>query len=387
MFTHFALLSVLFVPFQVTGVSVQASSHLPVRKIGLCNSQNPGMPAFTQSVNVSAYRSCNATTVFAGPWSGAISPDGNFFYTSLAGYAGGFGVENCLLAKVDAQTFQVVNTISVGLFPEEIVFTKLAGGGMQYGFVSNSSSGTVSVFDAADQVVAMIALPDTQGFGTCYPFGLAVSANGQRVYVGTLDGSGDIYVIDTQALTTVPAETLNIPGGHGRLAFYGSTLIVPVTVYDPSFLFSTGKVAFVNPSTPSSATTVTLASTASFPSPQDVAVRCDGRAYVAGIDLGSDVFVFHVPSKTLLHTIPALTSAGYHQGIGLSSRGLLAVADYGSSEMSFFNVWNEQPITLVDMSNLPVYQSLPTEAIFSSDGKKLLVPGNGSDTLAVFQIP
>ena len=349
----------------------------------LCTPGNPVAPTYAGAVDLASHVACNANSS-SGPWSGKLSPDGQELFVTLAGPAGSFGIENCLVARVDAGTNTVSNSFSVGLFPEEIAWTT-AGAQILAGFVSDSSSGSVTVFDAQGQSIETIALPDPLGFGSCFPFGIATSPDQSRIYVGTLDGSGNVYVIDTASLSVVDA--LVIPGGHGRLGSYGKNLVVPVTEYDPFFTSSVARVVFVDPFDPGGAVAVTIPASSTFPSAQDVAVRCDGRVFVSGLSLGSKIHVLDARTKSYVGAIPSTTSGGLHQGLALSSTGLLAVADYASEEIAFFDAWTEQGLGLVDLTALPDSHSDAEELVFSKDGKKLWAVCNGSDSLAVFESP
>lgn len=349
----------------------------------LCTPGTPVAPSYSGAIDLSSQRACNAT-VSAGPWSGKLSPDGQELFVTLAGPAGSFGMENCLVATLDAGTDVVTGSFSVGLFPEEIAWTT-TNGQILAGYASDSTSGTVTAFDAAGQMIQTIPLPDPLGFGSCFPFGIAVSPDQRRVFVGTLDGSGEIHVIDTLIQSVV--DSLHVPGGHGRLAFHGRRLIVPVTEYDPFFTSSSARVVFVDPEDPGAAVTVTIPSASIFPSAQDIAVRCDGRVFLAGLALGSEIHVLDARTRSYIGAFPATTSGGLHQGLALSSAGLLAIADYASEEIAFFDSWAGQGLGTVDLTGLPEFHSDPEELVFSKDGKKLWAICNGSDSVAVFESP
>lgn len=351
----------------------------------LCTPENLTAPAYQGAIDLGTIVDCNATSS-AGPWSGKLSPDGQQLFVTLTGLVGTFGQENCRVARVNASTDVVSGSFSVGLFPEEIAWTT-AGQQILAGFVSDSTSGTVTVFDAAGQVLDTIFLPDPFEFGSCFPFGLATAPDQQRVYVGTVDGSGNIYALDTATLEVQESETLNVPGTHGRLAFFGRRLVVPVTEYDPFFTSSEAKVVFVDPADPFSAVTVPIPSGATFPSAQDVAIRCDGRVFLAGISLGARIHVLDARSQSYVGWFPSTTSGGLQQGLALSARGLLAVADYATEEIAFVDSWTEQGLDLVDLTALPDFHAEPEELVFSKDGSKLWAICNGSDSVAVFEVP
>lgn len=351
----------------------------------ICTPGSPVAPTYQGAIDLGSLVACNATSS-AGPWSGKLSPDGQELFVTLSGPVGTFGMENCTVARIAAVTGVVTSSFSVGLFPEEVAWTSLAGRTLA-GFVTDSTSGTVSVFDAQGQLIQTIVLPDPLEFGSCFPFGIAMDSSQQRAYVGTVDGSGNVYAIDTGSLAVAEGETLNIPGGHGRLGFYRGTLVVPVTEYDPFFTSSVARVVFIDPHDPGGAVTVTIPSPSTFPSAQDVAIRCDGRVYLAGLRLGNSVHVLDARTRAYVGSFSSTTSGGFHQGLALASTGLLAVADYVSEEIAFFDSWTGQSLSTVALAALPDVHLDAEELVFSKDGKKLWAVCNGSDSLAVFTSP
>jgi DNA-binding beta-propeller fold protein YncE len=348
-------------------------------------SGNPVAPSYSGTVDLSSYVDCNATNA-SGPWSARLTPDGQELFVTLAGPAGSFGIENCVVARLDAAADVVNDSFSVGLFPEEVAWVT-AGQTIVAGFVTDSSDGTVTVFDGAGQPIDTIVLPDPLGFGSCFPFGIVTSPDQLRVHVGTLDGSGNVYAIDTTTLSVEEADTLVVPGAHGRLAFHKKCLVVPVTEYDATFTSSVARVVFVDPADPDGAVAVALPSPSTFPSAQDVAVRCDGRVFVAGLSLGSSIHVLDARTRSYVGAIPSTTSGGLHQGLALSPEGLLALADYASEEIAFFDSWTGQALGLVALAGLSDVHVEPEELVFSADGKKLWAICNASDSVAIFETP
>lgn len=354
-----------------------------------CDPGVPGSLAYDRSVDLSSLASCAAT--HARPWSAAYTPDGSALYvTALGGFVGGGG---CLVAHLDPDTFAVVDTVEVGESPEEIAFTVRPNGRMRYGFATANSSSEVTVFDASDHELGRVALPfDPEAFfPTAFPFGLAVSPDQSRVYVGTLDGSGNVFVIDAEAHVLLPAETLNfgVGTGFGRMLFAGSTLVLTATEFDPNFMGSTAKVIFVDPADPLGARVRTLAtSSTNFPSPQDVALYCQSRVWVAGFDMGARVFELDVVTGTLVRSVPTMTSQplGKFQGLGLGADGLLAVGDFVSHQIALIDAARGEWLETIDASALPDAHSQLNEFAFTPAGDRLVAPGHTSDTLAVFEV-
>jgi len=298
------------------------------------------------------------------------------------------------IARLDAATHEVLATLAVDLGPQELAFTRLPSGRMDLGFVTCSSASTVTVFDPDDSVVASIPVPfDPDGpFQTAFPSALPLSPDGSRLYVGTLDGSGDVHVIDTRTLARLPAETLHWGAEHGigRLAFHGGTLVVPLTEYLPGFVGSTAKVGFVDPSRPRGASALTLVSAtdgASFPAPQDVAFGCGGKAYVAGFDMGPRVWVVDVASRSLLGTVPTFTSqaAGKFQGLAADGRGMLVVADFFTDEIAVIDTRTDAWVRTSDVATLGPHGQV-TELVFAPGRGELVAPCLTSENLAVFAL-
>jgi DNA-binding beta-propeller fold protein YncE len=358
-----------------------------------CAPQSLVLPAYAGSADLAVQGGlvdCNAPA--PGPWSGAWSPDGASLYVTLFG--GGFGAENCRVARLDATTLEPVTTIPVGLGPEEIVFTTSSPTAIRHGFVSNSTSSTVTVFDAAGQVVATVPIPFAQGgFPTAFPTGLAVSPDQTRVYVGTLDGSGNVYAIDALAHVLVPSETIALGPGHGfgRMAFAGDRLVLTATLFHAGLQGSTGEVVLLDPSDPEARTVRVLATSPdarAFPSPMDVATWCD-RVYVAGFDLGARVFELSAATGELVATIPTGTSNRYgkFQGLGVGPDGLLVVADYLTDEIAWIDPFTRSPLSVVDASALPDWHAQLNDVLVNPSGARFVLAGQASSTLAVFDRP
>jgi DNA-binding beta-propeller fold protein YncE len=284
----------------------------------------------------------------------------------------------------------------VGSGPQEIAFVTAAPGQIRYGFVTNSSGSSVSVFNGQHQVVATIPIPfdPLSPFPTAFPFGLAVAPDQSRVYVGTLDGSGVVHVIDVERLDLLPAAALRFGARHGfgRLAFAGETLVVTATRFKSNFAGSTAKVIFVNPRRPIDAVTIPLGSSSNgqiFPSPQDVGVLCDETVFVAGFDLGAQVFVLDAGTRSLVGAIPTHTGEplGKFQALGVHADRLVAVADLWTGEIAFLDGMQRRHLSTLDSATLPDSFSQLNELAFAPAGDRLIVPALASDSLMVLDLP
>lgn len=362
------------------------------RTSGPCLDQPALVPAFELARDLTLYPAlygCAAS--HPGPWSTAWAPGGTL-YASLFG--GAIGSSNCLVARLDPATLAPTALIPVGDGPQEIVFTETSGGALAHGFVTNSTASTVTVFDATEQVVATIAIPTAGPWGTAFPFGMAVSPDGSRVYVGTSDGSGKVFAIDAQGLALVPSETLLLGAGNGfgRMLFAGETLVLTMTTFDPGYTGSTARVVFVDPAHPRQATVRTLLGVhdgSAFPNPIDAALFCGQRVFVAGFDMGPQVFVFDAPSRQLVDVVPTGTSQaqGKLHGLAIGPNGLGVVCDYVADELCWFDASTRGALGVTDLSLLPGWHTNPSGIAFAPDGRSLVVTCEGSSSLVRFRLP
>jgi DNA-binding beta-propeller fold protein YncE len=362
------------------------------RTSGPCLDQPALVPAFELARDLTLFPGlygCVAPS--PGPWSVAWAPGGGL-YASFFG--GAIGSSNCLVARLDPGTLAPTLLIPVGAGPQEIVFTETSGGTLARGFVTNSSGSSVSVFDAAHQVVATIPIPTTSPWGTAFPFGMAVAPDGARVYVGTSDGSGKVFAIDTGTLTLVPAETLSFGAGKGfgRMLFAGGTLVLTMTTFDPGFTGSTAHVVFVEPAHPRRATVRTLMGVhdgSAFPNPIDAALFCGMQVFVSGYDMGPQVFVFDVATRQLVEVVPTGTSQaqGKLHGLAIGPNGLGAVTDFIADEIAWFDASTRGVLGVTDLSLVPGWHTNANEVVFAPDGQSLIVVGEGSSSLVRFALP
>ncbi|MEM1451705.1 MAG: hypothetical protein AAF726_18635 [Planctomycetota bacterium] len=344
-------------------------------------------PTFSSEVML-PWQACPAS---AWPFTAVYSPDGADLYLPLFG--GLIGSGGCTVARVDPVTFQLRSTITVEESPEDVDFVTRPDGSVLLGFVSNSSASSVTVFDSLDRLVTTIPLPpDPQGsFPTAFPFDVITSPDQSTVYVGTLDGQGLVHAIDVATLALDPVKTIALGTGvsAARMAFVGEELVICATEFLPGFTGSTGKVVVVPTSLPGPARELVLASDSSgflFPNPQDVAIDCEGLAWVAGFDMGARVFAIDPVGPTLVTTIATATSQpdGKFQALGLSDEGLLAVSDFWTNEMSTIDVRRRAWRETIGFDLLPVFARAAQDIVFSPDGLSIVVPCAASDNVIVF---
>ncbi len=339
---------------------------------------------YRDSTDLTPFASCNANQ--AWPWTAVFAPGGNHLYVPLFG--GFTGQGGCTLLKLDATTMQHLGTIQVQESPEEVVFTTDASGLMARGYATNSSASSVTVFDAADQVLGHVAIPIRPGnpYGSAFPFGMAVSPDQNTIWVGTSEGR--IFALDVASGTLDLSRTLDLGSdvGFARFTFLGSQLVLPATLYHPNYQGSTAKLIVLDPTQPTAVQEVILdtsPTTSAFPSPQDLAIR-NGKIYVAGFDMGPHVIV--VDAQTLTLDAPIPTGTGHPQGkfqaLTISSTGLLLVADHTTAEIARIDSNSGRLLGVVQASN---YGFGPQELTLSPDELTLLVPG-ASDNIIRFDL-
>ncbi|MDF1838080.1 MAG: hypothetical protein P1V35_09445 [Planctomycetota bacterium] len=336
------------------------------------------------STPLSPFAACTSNQ--AWPWTAAYGPSGQFLFVPLFG--GFTGQGGCTMLKLDAQTMQHLGTLQLQESPEEVVFTTDVGGAIHRGFVTNSSASSVSVFDGADQVLVHVPIPVRPGntFGSAFPYGMAVSPDQSTVWVGTSEGR--IFAIDVATMSLDPLRTIDLgPGmGFARMAFMGSLLVLTATEYHQNYLGSTAKLIVMDPAFPAGAQSLTLGTSptaAAFPSPQDLAIG-NGKIYVAGFDLGPQIFVVDSQSVTLDGTLPTGTShaQGKFQALALTPAGMLLVADFTTSEIARIDTFTGHLLGIVPGQN---HGFGPQELTISPDGQTLLVP-MASDDLVRFDL-
>lgn len=342
------------------------------------------------SIDLTGQPNCGAPP---RPWSAAYTPDGRDLYVSLFG--GFLGSGGCQVLRLDAQTGATLASIPVGESPEDIALRLDNQGNLIHGFVTCSSESRVDVFNAQDQIVATIPLPPQVGgsFPTTFPFGIVLDEARQTAWVGTNDSSGRLFGIDLSSLTLDPARTiqLGLERGVSRFALHKGELIVPTFRFTPSFTGSIAELVIVDPDRGRAHDVLLLAQADSigvFPAPQEVVVTPDGRALVAGFDMGPRIYVTHLPSRTALGTFPTQTSQplGKFQCMALSDDGLLIVADFFTNEISRMSAFDGTVLGITDAADLANFHGSFTAALLSPDQAELLLVGTGSNSLALFAL-
>ncbi len=313
----------------------------------------------------------------ARPFGLSYEPVHDEIYVAIAG---SFANNNDAVAVIDPFSDTVLTTMTVGLFPEDIAIAYDAFGQPTLGAVSNSSDGSVSLFDPGTHtVLATVPLPDPFGFGTSYPFG--VTAGGPGFYVSTVDGSGAVYAIDATTLAYDPVSSLNIGKSGGRLRADGGRLLIPSAAFTPSFTGGEGGLVVWQQTIQRDEVYAADDGNFVYPAGQDLEVLPDGRMVLGGTDFQGRLELLD-PSGQLLRSL-RMSGATGAQGLALSPDGtLLAVCDLAHDLVVLWDMVNL--VELSENSTLAAgigYQQ-PNEAVFAHG--KLYVSCQANEAVLVY---
>jgi DNA-binding beta-propeller fold protein YncE len=325
---------------------------------------------FKQEISLSGFGDPNAT---AKPFGIAFNPSNNLLYVSIAG---SFGANNNVVAVINPTNDAVVSTIFVGLFPEDIAFNPMTGGGA----VTNSTSGTVTFFNIYNTVSSTLQLPDPFGIGSCYPFSITY-ANGYY-FVGTVDGSGEVYAIDatTNLLTPSMGFSTNYKS-IGRMASMNpADLLVTTTEYNFSWSGSTGGLLSHSINGNNADRQVNYFSQDNvgvFPSASDLSLA-NGKIFMTGIDFDGKLYIVNqdgTPARAI--------DAHGHNGYGLATsfdNSLVVMCELATGTVVFFDAENEEYFSEVS------FAGMANDAAFALN--KLYVTDQANERVMVYdQLP
>jgi YVTN family beta-propeller protein len=314
----------------------------------------------------------------AKPFGISYEPVGDRIYVAIAG---DFAGANNVVAVIDPVTETVLGTIPVGFYPEDIAFHYDASGALIYGAVTNSTSGSVTVWDSSNTVVATIPLPDPFAFGTCYPFGII--SHGGDFLVSTADGSGEVYAIDIATLSYDPVAGFNtLFRSNGRLMAVGDEIWVPTSQYTPAFDGSLGGLFRHDRSgtiPDDSWYAERLDNFMGYPSGQDLVRLSDGRAYLSGLDFHGHLYRLDATGE-LDWAIDMAGIDGYGIAVEPIHEELLAVCGFTTNELVLVDLLNDEMLSNTSLGGLGY--SMPNDAVFAHD--KLFVTVQANEAVLVF---
>jgi DNA-binding beta-propeller fold protein YncE len=314
----------------------------------------------------------------AKPFGISYEPVSDRIYVAIAG---DFAGANHVVAVIDPITDMILSTINVGLYPEDIAFHYDSNGALIYGAVTNSTSGSVTIWDASHTVVANVPLPDPFGFGTCYPFGIL--AHDGDFLISTADGSGDVHAIDIATLSYDPLAGFNtLFRSNGRMIAVGDEIWVPTSEYTPNFDGSMGGL-FRHDRSGSNADdswyAESMDSFIGYPGGQDVVRLSNGRGYLSGLDFLGRLYRLDAQGN-LDRGIDLLGIDGYGLALEPIQEELLAVCGFTTNELVIVDLLNDELLTTTSLGSLGY--SMPNDAVFAHD--KLYVTMQGNEAVVVF---
>ncbi|MCP4092955.1 MAG: YncE family protein [Planctomycetes bacterium] len=314
----------------------------------------------------------------AKPFGISYEPVSDRIYVAIAG---DFAGANHAVAVIDPATDTILSSINVGLYPEDIAFHYDSNGALVYGAVTNSTSGSVTIWDANHTIVATIPLPDPFGFGTCYPFGIL--AHDGNFLISTADGSGDIHAIDIATLSYDPLAGFNtLFRSNGRMIAVGDEVWVPTSEYTPSFDGSMGGLFRHNRSStnPDDSWYVeSMDNYAGYPGGQDVVRLSNGRGYLSGLDFLGRIYRLDAQGN-LDRGIDLMGIDGYGLALEPVHEELLAVCGFTTNELVLVDLLNDELLTTTSLGGLGY--TMPNDAVFAHD--KLYVTMQGNEAVVVF---
>lgn len=317
------------------------------------------------------------------PFGITARPGTNEIWVANSGQPARRGIDPALLngktvTVIDADNLTILAVIDVGLFPEDIAFTSNGA----FAFVTNSTDATVSVIDANAKTA--VATVDLKTIPLSFPFGILVTPDDNEAWVTSVGGQGDgsgenVAILDI----TTPAEafikeTLNILGGIGRPALTpdGAKVLLPVADGEGG----NPRVLFVDRASRTVETEVTLPPpTPRRGSPVDLAVRSEGRAFLALFGDDAKVFIIDLASRSIVASVDTVDEDQF--GIAISpDENFVVVTNFLVASVSVIDPVALQIVETIGVGNLP------NEVAFRADSRRFFVTNQGDKTVTVVDI-
>jgi YVTN family beta-propeller protein len=327
---------------------------------------------------VSGFRIISTVNVGVNPFGATISPDGKTVWVANCGPPDDhIGTSGHTVTVLDAKTYQIRSLINVGVFPEDIAFTRRG----RQAFVTNSTDATVSVIQTSTRKVTQTI--DLAGIGMAFPFGIVGSKDDRKLFVTTGGGvsPATVAVLDnTNPAKVTIGDTIALPAFTGRPALTpnGKLLIVPrgrADVFTP-------EVALVDPAGNRVVADLRLDTQGVT---ESATVTPDGRyAYISifGGPFGGDggVWLVDLARRSTVTVIP--TPDAEILGVNVSPDGRFVFAtDFGLGQVSIISTATQRVV-----ANVPV-GTKPNEVAFTPDSKKAFVTNQGDTTVSVLALP
>jgi DNA-binding beta-propeller fold protein YncE len=303
----------------------------------------------------------------------AMAPDGVHAVVPICGT---LGQNNADVALIDVIAGTQITHSPSGLFPEDPAITLDAQGAARHVYVTNSSGGSVSCYDAQLQPVATIPIPDCSGFPL--PYGLLVSPDQTRVIVTSISFCSDVHVIDSDpasATFNTVLSTFQVWGVSGRATWWNyPVMAVPTATYDAGFTLSRGGFAVVDVTNPTAASyhVITPAAPFHYTATNEAVVIPGGRVLLAIYDQ-----VFPIVHECDLATGAVLRTLDLNTVAGVNLHGLTVNPDKTLAVVTSINGGQSVFIDLATFTVAGVYNhgsgSNPNDVVFTPDGSRAVV--------------
>lgn len=365
-------------------ITKRLTRAVPLRYAGICAA---GLIAAATAIIYPAGPALGANPQFkiiatidvrANPFGEALSPDGRTVWIANSGVSpigapsigGGLGHS---VTIINARTFAIQSVIDVGKFPEEITFGR-AG---HQAFVTNSTSGTVSVIDtttrSVQQTVDLSAIPMT------FPFGIIAAPRNGKVFVTSVGGASPKTVAvlcDRNPSRVTICGTIKLPELTGGTALTpdGKVLVITRGRANPG----PPEVVLINPATDRVIDDLSLHRDGAA---QTVAVTPNGRFAYSPIFGGTGgVWVINLVTRKSVKVIPTPDTGMV--GIAVSPNGRFVIAtDFLKGEVSVISTATQRIV-----ATIPVGEN-PNGVVFSADSRRAFVANQGDTTVSVISFP
>jgi len=335
---------------------------------------SPAGPALGASPRFKVIATVN---VRVNPFGETLAPDGRTVWIANSGVSPetaapltGLGHTVTVLNE---RTFAIQSVINVGKFPEEITFSR---GGRQ-AFVTNSTSGTVSVINTAKrsvrQTVRLSAIPMT------FPYGIIAAPRNGKVFVTSVGGASAKTVAvlcDKNPAAVTICDTIKVP------RFTGGTALTP----DGKVLVITRgrgdngppEVTLINPATDRIIGDLSLRRGGAA---QTVAITPNGKfAYSAIYGGPGGVWVINLASRKTVKVIPTPDKGMIGTAVSPNGRFVIAT-DFTLGEVSIISTATQAIVATVPVGKMP------NGVVFSADGRRAFVANQGATTISVISFP
>lgn len=296
----------------------------------------------------------NTLTVGTLPEGVAISPDGRKAYVANKGSG--------TVSMINTATNQVITTTNIDPVVPVPVQGVVASPEGKRVYVAGGPAG-ISVLDAATLIVLDTIFVNAGGGAQMNPQGLAMSPDGQLLYVSDNHDEGAVAVLDIASRTVIASLSLgpgSMPlgiavspdGTRAYIAFSGSN---EIQAFDP----------FSNSVTDSFS---------SGSQPVGVAVTPDGKKVYVSNELGNSVSVYDIVTGQITTKPAGIAPAG----IAISPDGSrVFIANKGNNTVSVMSTASDQFLG----APVPVGEG-PVGIAISPDGKRAYVTNSGGNSVS-----